>query len=432
MYRVSWSKSCLSLFFVSLSPAELLHHFFDFYSAVFDYRRHVVAVHCPPATWLSIEDACRLAKTRKPEGARFCDAKATKFVVSPVCIQDPFDLHHNIGKLFTKSMYKILEKRLKIAAYILHQELQKEANAESDEKGSIMALFHRAHYAQVASLLASLNPELSRVVVLTPDNVTRLLKRTDGLNRLVELVEQLELTNPETVRSLTIAVVRAMAVTLQQDLGFVCQPAEKQTDWLAGGPTPSVPDGGVTGGVSLGTVEAAGDVLPEPGEAEMEGQSACHLEEEEGVRKKRQRPEETLVEGTKKAKLSSGSAADLLLTAVAGMEDRYTCTAHSNCWLHRRTALRKLKKKQRQQASGEVGGAAPPSLVSLGHSLPDLPPVLQFHLSSHDLQAVDHAHIPEGGVLAVKLTASDSLHASEFSSFFAYFKKIVTSSPPHV
>ncbi len=438
-------------------PAELLLHFFHFYSAAFDFRKHVIAVHCPPNERLSIADACRLAEERRAEVAPPQAGKKISFAVSPVCMQDPFDLSHNLGKSFTKSSCKILVKRLKCAMYILREELQKGDISESGEKGGILALFHPSQYVKASSVLISGNPELSKIMVLTTGNIVNLLKRTEEMRKFVELLECLDPSDPDVAAKLTVVAVKALSVVLELDLGFICQPSAEEEVLQT-----SIEQSIGTFNSEMALTDPCG-CLPEKeaGVDLSEGEEKVEeggMEGEGGVGKKRQRKEGEEGESIKRAKLTHGSPLDTLDSAVAGVMGRYTCTAHTNWWLHRRKALRKLRKTRQRQtkregvvATSQKGPAkahqedstmtdqkrrdestssVSTSLVSLASSLPDLPPILQFYLSPHDLQSVDHTLIPEGGVVAINLTASDTLYAVEFSNFFAYFKKFVMHIPP--
>eukprot|EP00731_Ephydatia_muelleri_P023562 Em0015g1145a len=78
------------------SPAILLAHFFHFYSEVFDLHTHCVTIHINPSRRLTIEEAMRLAQESNPA------CRVSHFREGQLCIQDPFELSHNVAKSLSR------------------------------------------------------------------------------------------------------------------------------------------------------------------------------------------------------------------------------------------------------------------------------------------------------------------------------------------
>ncbi|XP_019853366.1 PREDICTED: speckle targeted PIP5K1A-regulated poly(A) polymerase-like [Amphimedon queenslandica] len=99
----------------SSSIAELARHFFNFYSAVFSFSNHAVTVHTP--LLLTIQDAVQLSLQDPTHQESMTESGGMK--ISPLCVQDPFDLLHNVTKAVTPSTLNALVEEMKQAVLVM-------------------------------------------------------------------------------------------------------------------------------------------------------------------------------------------------------------------------------------------------------------------------------------------------------------------------
>ena len=303
---------------------ELLLHFFQFYSEHFDFSNHVIAIHNPSTKPLTILEATELAKTRMMEQP----SKLKEFKVSPVCIQDPFELSHNVTKSYVIASLVLLQNMLKCAMYITHQQLQSEVSCHD---GNLMALFHKHEYLNVSSALNSQESVFAaKIITFTTTNVASLLRRVDSLKPLASRLRELDLGNPEIVQKLTLVVMKALIAILEQYLSFVCQPIR----------------GATSSEVSIGSFATELSIPPPTVNSD-------HPVADRETRKRQREEQQTEpcdesppLEDPKKVKLASTSTAlDLLYSAMSGMAPVYMCTTHANTWIHRRLTLRQQQRE---------------------------------------------------------------------------------------
>ena len=396
----------------TLTVAELLLHFFRFYSEEFDFGTHVVAVHYLAPARLTKEEVAHAAA-----GTAAGSTSKAKLKITQLCVQDPFELSHNVTKSLPKVAF--FQDVLCVSRDILQEQLQLESTTTGS--GDLLALFDQTRYQSITSK-SSKAPKMLRYLMFTPLRVADLLQRVETLRPLGERFAELDLRNEQVRMKLAAVVVKVLLSILEEELKFVCEVQMMQSS------EPSNVEHTVgTFAMELsmeGVMPAvvAGGVLEEKMEdgPHTVGEGGPFIGEEDGGTRKRQPTEPgATLEEPKRARLSPAApqALDLLNSAAAATDEGvkvYMCMAFTNTWLHRRRA-------QRQQHQGEA---------SLTTQPPPQSPVLQFSLSSHEPTAsnLKGINMPPGTITVVKLGLGDMQQMADFAVFFAFFKKLLFST----
>ncbi|KAL5478122.1 hypothetical protein EMCRGX_G025003 [Ephydatia muelleri] len=376
------------------SPAILLAHFFHFYSEVFDLHTHCVTIHINPSRRLTIEEAMRLAQESNPA------CRVSHFREGQLCIQDPFELSHNVAKSLSRDA---------LVRLVGHCGLALQQLRVGGDSPSLLAVFRAVQLDCSASEGRSLLLEKS--VHLAPDDMPSVLAGVQEWSplpsHLLALWGELDHSSAEVRRKLSLAVLHAVVLSLEHTLGFSCVA-------LCGSPPGMMPAGEVVvgGGQSESFNSGDGPGTLDGSEDGMQVESNLETVDVDGVRK-RQRDvesdeEEEGEDGSevneadvcKKPRVGVSNDAMATLDKVVGrgLPPAYTCVAYSNTWVHRRQARR------HKEGDPAVRGTAP---------------VLGFTLT------VDSADCEKEGAgeYIVKFTLADLGHLSDFHSFYAFFKK---------
>lgn len=400
-----------------------------------------MAIHCNPSTKLNVQLAIDLMKKGMQTSD---DPKSPFFRVSPFCIQDPFDLSHNVTKSLNQSSFVTLKQKLRTSYLVLREQLQ--GQQECARPSSLLPLFGSEHTRVDIHREARSN---LRILMFPPNRMSCLFEKVDAFRPLANRLHELDLSNSEVTRKLSFGVLKAILVILQQDLSFSCTATPEHIH------THSQP--GDSSKQSIGDdvpqelseelcrqeeeeMEVVSDDSKQPAEVAPQEPSAEEhpestvpqveemvSEESDDTSRKRQRSsqDEQFGETPKKAKVSTVTPAlDVLRSALGDLKEEqipnsYICTAYFNTWVHRRASSRQ------QERSNSTDSDLAASIGSLGQSLPEVAPLVQFSLS------VTMETQPQGGTVpknrvTVKLAPCSSQYAPEFSTFFAFFKKLVT------
>ena len=395
----------------TLIAAELLLHFFRFYSEEFDFGAHVVAVHYPAPARLTKEEVAHTAA-----GTAAGSTSKAKLKMTQLCVQDPFELSHNVTKSLPKVAF--FQDVLCVSRDILQEQLQLESTTTGS--GDLLALFDQTQYQSITSKSYKA-PTMLKYLMFTPLRVAGLLQRVETLRPLAERLAELDLRNERVGEKLAAVVVKVLLSILEEELKFVCEVETMQSNEPSNvehtvgtfamelsmeGDMAAV----VTGGVLEEKIEDGTCTV---------GEGCPFMGEEDGGTRKRQPTEPgATLEDPKRVRLSNAApqALDLLNSAAAATDEDakvYMCMALTNTWLHRRRA-------QRQQHQGEA---------SLTTQPPPQCPVLQFSLSSHKPTASNlrGINMPPGTITVVKLKLRDPQQTVDFATFFAFFKKLIFS-----
>ena len=397
-----------------LSAAELLLHFFQFYSEEFDFSLDVVAVHHPAPARLSKQEAASLA-CREHTDESTPPRKQASLKITPICLQDPFELCHNVTKSLSKVAF--FQDMLTASRVILQEQLQLEKSVAdpSVTGGNLFALFDQAQYQWVASRLPAKDQRRSKFLMLTATHIAGLLQKVSALKLLGERLGDLDLSNECLVGKLADVVMQALVAIMEDQLKFTCEaetvyPSSADCSAMEIGVESTLPQ--AVGGEAPQDIGRGGDMEVEK---MVEGPSTA---EEDGGTRKRQRTEQhsegTHSEEPKRAKLFPVPVAlQLLCSAVRGTE-AYLCTAHTNTWLHRRKAQR----EQQHQGGASITALPPPETPDLQFSLSSLTS------ASNELKGVS---VPSETIAIVKLMPTELQQRTDFSTFFAFFKKLIIS-----
>ena len=410
--------------FIILSPAELLLHFLQFYSEQFNFSQHVVAIHHAPGSTLTIQ---QVTGSPDQEGAPPSQpGKSRRFRAGPLCIQDPFELSHNVAKSFSHGSMTHLKKKLAISRDTLHKQLHLEATGGVSQTGArLLAVLDPDPASPEAGVAVSPKRSmLTRLLHFTPSRIASLLQRVESLRALGNGLEELDLSNLAIVRKLAAIVLKVLVLTLKQEVNMDCSPvcrgksntsghvgdtcqiqhaavAQQTHESVMLNPTPQLPSGGTQTpptGMECDTV----DCMELASEAVRKRQCVAAGAEAETPKRARLQPE------------PQTAVLELLLSEAEGAPETYHCTAYTTTWLHRRQARRETLQRP------SAGAAVLP--------VPCEGPVLEFLLLVSDggLAAVDRSSSPPLNTLfTVELQATRSLYSKDFAQFFAFFKKMV-------
>ena len=361
----------------------------------------------------------RLTKEEVAHTAAGSTSKA-KLKMTQLCVQDPFELSHNVTKSLPKVAF--FQDVLCVSRDILQEQLQLESTTTGS--GDLLALFDQTRYQSITSK-SSKAPKMLRYLMFTPLRVADLLQRVETLRPLRERFAELDLKNEQVRMKLAAVVVKVLLSILEEELKFVCEVQTMQSsepsnvEHTVGTFAMELSMEGV-----MPAVVAGDDVLEEKMEdgPHTVGEGGPFVEEEDGGTRKRQPTEPgATLEEPKRARLSPAApqALDLLNSAAAATDEGvkvYTCTALTNTWLHRRRA-------QRQQHQEEASLTTQPPPDPQG-------PMLQFSLSSHEPTASNlrGINMPPGTITVVELGLGDPQQMADFAIFFAFFKKLIFST----
>ena len=392
-----------------LSAAELLLHFFQFYSEEFDFGAHVVAVYHPAPARLTREEVSHTAAG---------STSKARLKMTQLCVQDPFELSHNVTKSLPKVAF--FQDMLCVSRDILQEQLQLESTATGS--GNLLALFDQTRYQSIASK-GYKDPKMSRYLMFTTHRVAGLLQRVETLRPLGERLAELDLKNKKVGKKLADVVVKVLLSILEEELKFVCEVKTRDSseppniehpvgtfamELSVEGDMPAV----VTGSELEEKMEEGSTVVTPL----MVGEGEPFMgEEDSGTRKRQPSEPEATLEEPKRVRLSPAApqALDLLNSAAAATDEKMCmCTAVSNTWLHRRRV-------QRHQQDQRDVSPTPQH------------PVLQFSLSSHKPTAhrLRGLNMPPGTITVIKLTLKEPNQIADFATFFAFFKKHIFSVP---
>ena len=371
----------------------------------------MVAVHYLAPARLTKEEVAHAAA-----GTAAGSTSKAKLKITQLCVQDPFELSHNVTKSLPKVAF--FQDVLCVSRDILQEQLQLESTTTGS--GDLLALFDQTRYQSITSK-SSKAPKMLRYLMFTPLRVADLLQRVETLRPLGERFAELDLRNEQVRMKLAAVVVKVLLSILEEELKFVCEVQMMQSS------EPSNVEHTVgTFAMELsmeGVMPAvvAGGVLEEKMEdgPHTVGEGGPFIGEEDGGTRKRQPTEPgATLEEPKRARLSPAApqALDLLNSAAAATDEGvkvYMCMAFTNTWLHRR-------RTQRQKHQGEA---------SLTTQPPPQGSVLQFSLSSHKPTAsnLKGINMPPGTITVVKLGLGDMQQMADFAVLFAFFKKLLFS-----
>ena len=354
-----------------------------------------MTIHINPSRRLTIEEAMRLAQESNPA------CRVSHFREGQLCIQDPFELSHNVAKSLSRDA---------LVRLVGHCGLALQQLRVGGDSPSLLAVFRAVQLDCSASEGRSLLLEKS--VHLAPDDMPSVLAGVQEWSplpsHLLALWGELDHSSAEVRRKLSLAVLHAVVLSLEHTLGFSCVA-------LCGSPPGMMPAGEVVVGGGQSESFNSGDgpgTLDGSEDGGMQVESNLETVDVDGVRKRQRDVEsdeeeegedgsevnETDVCKKPRVGVSNDAMATLDKVVGGGLPPAYTCVAYSNTWVHRRQARR------HKEGDPAVRGTAP---------------VLGFTLT------VDSADREKEGAgeYIVKFTLADLGHLSDFHSFYAFFKK---------
>ena len=315
------------------STADLLLHFFTFFATIFHYGHEVVAVHCPLNQHLSPAQARQLYDSVSARPLH---------VNSPLIVQDPFELSHNITKSLGKAAFSDLVCKMSRAMHILTNEL-------STSTGQLLKLYNDKEYVPVSSQTTK-----PHYIPMNIEILSQVLLKVDDKHPLALLLPQLDLTNQETEHSVYRVLSHAIALLMERDFKF-------QYDHVTSAPSHVTPDL-VTMPMEMDSAAHRDDCSPRTDQSSQT------------VARKRQRSNSepdslanSMGDAEKRSKVKVEAVLtplDVLHAVLEPIPDStsYQCTALENTWVGRR-------QKKRQSQPEDLSLALPSS------------PLLQVELS---------------------------------------------------
>lgn len=399
----------------------------------------MVAIHCPPDKTLTVNEATELSNQAQ-SGSK--NEKVGKFAVSvPLCVQDPFELSHNLLKSLSKLSFAKLTANMKSAATVLAQQIE-------SKEGSLLEIFNTEHYKNAAVRVVSAK-SLLKTLFFSKDDIAGLLGQIEELKELANRLDELDLSNKATLHSLCLVVLRALATRLETEMKFVISPVQtdeameedddleetkkdmeedndleetkKDTEEeMVQEVSQTIEQPAVTKDVSM--EEKAPDThrKRQRSEAEEEEEDSLEANTSQGAEDKV--VEEEIKDDVKRCKTESKVAAlDLLqqLTSSGGAES-YLCTAFENTWMSKRRNKRHPHHQQQQ--------ATRPPLLD---ALPALnTPVIHLQLSLKPLESCNIESKEKTCKLlcAVGLNPLEVQSRSLYGNWFSVFKRMVMVS----
>ena len=393
-----------------------------------------MTVHVNPTRRVTIEEAIHLAQRDN------ASVKVSHFRPGQLCIQDPFELSHNVAKALSRDALILLVGHCMLAL----QQLQ-----ACGDSPSLLNLFSLGQLGGGRNEGEAL---LEKSVHLGLEDMASVFSGVQDqwpiLSHLSPVCGQLDHTGAEVRRRLSLVLLRAVALTLEHTLGFCCVAlfgspgVSPEHCSAAGSPRVSPEHCGAAGspgvspehygeagspGVSPEHCGVAGNPLVSQehcgavgsgthASSNEEGSSHTSVGSEDdmeldvpsrdGVRKRqRDGPREEVIreanesdDVSKRPRVVGSDAMATLSKAFEGLASTYTCVAYGNTWVHRRQARR------HRGVDPVVSGATP---------------VLSFTLTA------DSAGNEVGGAAeyGIRFTLMDSEHLSELHTFYAFFKK---------
>ena len=335
---------------------------------------------------------------------------------------------------------------------------------EEKRKGNLFALFDHSRYNSKESLPSETPAIKPKLIKLNPAKMSCLLQKLDQFRPLASRLGELDLSNPGTVAKLNLIALRAMVALLEEMLSFTCVPlsteessgaslelsigrssselsfpSDHDSSMAVGDPTPEADHDQVVGDPTP-EADVVGDPTPEADPTMSIGSQvpADSVELVESRKRHRSDPTDTSdltpveTEDPKRVKLFPHSPAlDLLYAAAKGVSNAYTCSVYSTTWKHQRS-------QRRHQLHSPIADPEATSMDGLAQSLPEVAPVLQVILAAvrpslrtparEETASQSPSFLGQKIKIAnVQLTPTNLSYVSEFTTFFGYFKKLVTS-----
>ena len=337
------------------------------------------------------------------------------FRVSSLCVQDPFELSHNVAKGMSKSHRSHLHQCLKSSHATLKQLLSVEGKTGSTRQ-DVIPVFSRIHAVE-----QSKKPLTLCTLSLSLEVISRLLLKTTPYVELAHRLQELDMQNLHTHHLLNYIVLKALTMRLEEDFDFTvclktdaCEPPPGSFRPIA--PHSSPPHTQILPEemekVSHGQQRKRQRPLEEADEdsvKEVEHESQCGEEDEDEVR--------IVHDSVKRSKVARDekTAENLLYHLTEGSERSvFLCTAVRETW----TNCRRQRREKKKMASCSPSNAFDQTMSELGDSLPSLSPSLVFTLALGEQKvAIGSVHT------IIKLQATHIKYSQSLQNFYAFFKK---------
>lgn len=323
--------------------------------------------------------------------------------ISPLVVQDPFDLSHNVTKGFYHSSLHILIQEMSQACVIVNDLINSDKSHLKDS--GILSLFNTnpvsySHSTQSANKL----PRVSHTLQFELSNIQTLLSKIPSLSSLSNVLSLLDLKSPYIQRRLQAIVMRSLVILLEERLNFHCVPLiqEQSLVLLQQGPVLSPVSMATGNAIAMATNEmmescsmaAVGSVLKRPQSEDIET-SGKKIKTDESLIDDTQQPVYTLEQY---CYTNEGRLFPLVIK----------CIANSITWRR----IRRQKRHGMDSITGET-----PCLFEFTMSIKPLlltPPTIEFP-------------DPKQGLVSVNITISDESMSEELMHFYAYFVKMIVS-----
>ena len=325
--------------------------------------------------------------------------KHNRLRVTPLCVQDPIELSHNVAKNVSHSALETLKREMARSCVTMETLLR---SVQSCDRGILHLLGNKTPPSP--SYSTAKTPKGQQALTFAVSNVCNLLNKTPptmGVSDIIALVD----TSSQYVREkLSMIVIKSLVHVLQSDLGFTCAEA-----------TTTIATTDDAHGLSVAIISPVQFPITIPG---PQGSSDnTHIvtkrsREDEDCHEDCDLPLESGEGGEVKRVKSFGT--DAQSNAIALLEKHclvgdggglyprsFLCTSFTNTWTHRRRFRRQ--------------NVAPPTCLA---ATPTDTPLLQFTMMT--------APNSNDDVIVVEFNVTENFgFMNEFLTFFAFFKKVV-------
>ena len=320
--------------------------------------------------------------------------------ISPLCVQDPFDLLHNVTKAVTPSTLNALVEEMKQAALVMDNLLSASPSLHSL---GILSLF----VCQTPTSTSSPSGKSFNTTYqlhFSLQMIEKLVSKVPAALGLSQCLSTIDIKSPYTRDKLSRAVIRCLVYLLENELEFLCI---LNNECLSSQKTDTASMTHISLNTSIFT-DTTSDVQ-ESSEDSIDTMDAGEFPSCVEAVSVQKRPRVDDIDSVKKCRIdeepSPSQILDQFCLTSQGLPfpTNITCTTYTNSWRGRRW-------KRRHEATVTTSSS----------------PVLLLMLSSMDPSS--YRGKKRGKiVVSVALTVNDVSMLSEFSIFFGFFKKLCLS-----
>ena len=317
--------------------------------------------------------------------------------VTPLCVQDPIELSHNVAKNVSHSTLETLKREMARSCVTMETLLR---SVQSCDGGILHLLGNETTPSSGYSIAKA--PKGQQALYFAVSNICNLLNKTPPTMGVSDIIALVDTSSQYVKEKLSILIIKSLVHVLQNDLGFTCAEATTTTNEARG--------------LSLAIthpMQFPGTIPGPLGSSDNTQIATKRSREDEDCHEDCDPPLVSREGGEVKRVKSFGT--DAQSNAIALLERHcltgdggrlyprsFLCTSFTNTWTHRR-------RFRRQNVAPPTGLAATPTET----------PLLQFTMTTAPNSNDDV-------IVTVEFNVTENFgFMNEFLTFFAFFKKVV-------